>query len=180
MKHNFENFIIIKGKEKDLDELEILYNDTNDFLNSNVNYPGWQRGIYPVRETANTDINERNLFVAKIDNKICGSIILNHKPENAYDKVKWGLDIEYDEVIVIHTFVVHPKYLKNGIGKKLMDFARLYSKENGMKTIRLDVSIYNKPAILLYEKCGYDYVGTVDLGLSNPDLKWFKLYEFIL
>jgi RimJ/RimL family protein N-acetyltransferase len=61
-----------------------------------------------------------------------------------------------------------------------MDFAETYAIEQKMKTIRLDVSIRNAPAISLYEKCGYHYVGTVDLGLNIPGLVWFKLYELIL
>jgi len=52
--------------------------------------------------------------------------------------------------------------------------------EQEIKTIRLDVSIHNTPAISLYEKCGYKYVGTVDLGLNIPELVWFKLYEIVL
>ncbi|WP_263488225.1 hypothetical protein [Clostridium sp. FP2] len=39
-----------------------------------------------------------------------------------------------------------------------------------MKIIRLDLSIHNSPAILLYEKCGYKHVGTVDLSLNIPEL----------
>lgn len=92
----------------------------------------------------------------------------------------WGIDAKDKGIFVIHTFLVNPKYMKNGIGKKLIDFARIYSIEKEIKTIRLDVSIYNKPAIAIYEKCGYKYVGTVDLGLNIPDLVWFKLYEIVL
>jgi len=35
----------------------------------------------------------------------------------------------------------------------------------------------NFPAISLYEKCGFEYVDTVDLGFGNYGLDWFKLYE---
>ncbi len=48
------------------------------------------------------------------------------------------------------------------------------------KSIRLDVYEGNIPAIRLYEKCGFEYVNTVDLGLGNYGLKWFKLYEKLL
>ena len=70
--------------------------------------------------------------------------------------------------------------METGVGRKLMDFAKSYGIKQGMKTIRLDVSIHNKPAITLYEKCGYKYVETVDLGLNIPGLVWFKLYEIVL
>ena len=38
----------------------------------------------------------------------------------------------------------------------------------------------NTPAIALYEKLGYTYIGTVDLGLKDLDRAWFKLYEYKL
>ena len=172
--------MIIKGTTDDLDELERLYDNLNSYLEFSTNYPGWAKGIYPIRETAVNGIQNDNLFVLKINHEIAGSIILNHEPEKAYAQLTWGIEADYRDVIVIHTLVVNPKYIKSGVGKQLMDFAKRYSIEHTMKTIRLDVSIHNTPAISLYEKCGYTYVGTVDLGLNIPGLVWFKLYELIL
>lgn len=34
----------------DLDEVEALYNSLNDYLDKETNYPGWKKGIYPIRE----------------------------------------------------------------------------------------------------------------------------------
>lgn len=179
-KSDSNEYFIEKGTVDDIDELENLYDSLNDYLELGTNYAGWAKGIYPIRETAVSGIQNNNLFVLKMDNKIAGSIILNHESETAYAQVSWGIEADYKDIIVIHTLVVHPKYMKNGVGKKLMDFAKRYSIEQEMKTIRLDVSIHNTPAISLYEKCGYKYVGTVDLGLNIPELVWFKLYEMIL
>jgi len=169
-----------KGTINDIDELENLYDKVNDYFELGTNYPGWAKGLYPIRETAVNGIKNKSLFVLKINNEIAGSIILNHEPETAYAQVTWGIEADYEDVIVIHTLVVHPKYMKNGVGKKLMNFAKRYSIEQRIKTIRLDVSIHNTPAISLYEKCGYNYVETVDLGLNVPGLVWFKLYELAL
>lgn len=62
----------------------------------------------------------------------------------------------------------------------LMHFAKQQAVMSLMKSIRLDVSVDNMPAIALYEKLGYSYIGTVDLGLPYEHLKWFKLYEMVL
>ena len=174
------DYIIEKGTINDIDELEKLYDSLNDYLELGTNYPGWAKGIYPIRETAVNGIQDNYLFVLKINNEIAGSIILSHEPETAYAQVSWGIEADYKDIIVIHTLVVHPKYMKSGVGKKLIDFAKRYSNEQEMKAIRLDVSIHNTPAISLYEKCGYKYVETVDLGLNIPGLVWFKLYEIVL
>ena len=76
-------YVIEKGTTEDVDELENLYDALNDHLSRAVNYPGWIKGIYPVRETAEDAIKEGSLFVLRIDGLIAGSIILNHTPEAA-------------------------------------------------------------------------------------------------
>ena len=45
-------FVIESGTPADIDELEELYDNLNDYLSATTNYPGWIKGIYPVRENA--------------------------------------------------------------------------------------------------------------------------------
>lgn len=172
--------IIVPGTTADIDDVEALYNDLNDDLESGINYPGWKKDVYPIRKDAVAGINEGDLYIAKYDNKIVGSVILNHKAESVYNSVKWKIDKEYKEVLIIHTFVVHPKFSGLGIGKRLMEFASELAINLNMKSIRLDVYEKNEPAIKLYEKCGYEYIDKVDLGLRKYGLEWFKLYEKVL
>ena len=174
------SIIIELGKEKDIDELENLYNDLNDYLAAGVNYPGWKKGIYPVRQNAIDGVKNRNLYVAKKNGTIIGSIILSHEPEQAYYNVKWGFEADYSDVFVIHTFVVHPKFMQCGVGKMLIEFAYEYSIKSKVKSIRLDVYEGNMPAIKLYERCGFKYIDTVDLGLKDYGLDWFRLYEKLI
>jgi len=54
--------------------------------------------------------------------------------------------IANSDVFVIHTFVVHPKFMKCGVGKALMEFAEEYSIKSKVKSIRLDVYEKNIPA----------------------------------
>ena len=68
-----------------------------------------------------------------------------------------------------------------GTGKSYLNVKEAeFAKKSGIKTIRLDVYEKNIPAIKLYEKNGFIYTGTVDLGLGNYGLKWFRLYEKII
>lgn len=164
----------------DLEELEQLYDQVNDYLSQNINYPGWRKGIYPVRQTAMDGLKDNNLFVAKLGDKIIGTVILNHLPEEAYDTINWSFETDYSDVYVVHTLAVHPKYSKLGIGEKLILFSLSHGYEQGMRSVRLDVNETNLPAIRLYEKCGFQYVNTVDLGLGDYGLYWFKLYEKML
>ena len=61
------NFIIEPGSLADIDELERLYDELNDHLSATINYPGWIKGIYPVRENAAAGVDDNSLFVARCD-----------------------------------------------------------------------------------------------------------------
>lgn len=165
------------GTEEDLDELERLYDSLNDHL---TNYPGRIRGVYPIRETAGSGVLEGCLYVALDKGVIAGSVILRHKPEPAYQKAKWQADLRDEDILVIYTLAVHPDYLSMGIGRGLIDFAVQNACCSNVKALRLDVYENNLPAIRLYEKCGFQYIDTVDLGLSEYGLDWFRLYERLL
>lgn len=173
-------FVIEPGISSDINELENLYDELNDYLAATTNYPGWIKGIYPIREDAVTGVNENSLFVARCDGRIAGSVILNHQPEEAYANIKWKMDIDYSRILVVRTFVVHPSFLQMGVGRALMDYSLELAQRLGMSSVRLDVYEKNLPAISLYEKCGFEFIDTVDLGLGKYGLDWFKLYEKII
>jgi GNAT superfamily N-acetyltransferase len=174
------NLFIEKAKLTDLNELENLYNMVNDYLESNINYPGWKKGVYPIRQHALEGINSNSLFVARVEGKIVGTIILNHKAEKAYHNVRWSFESDYSDVFVVHTFLIHPEFLNRGIGKQLLNYAEEYGKNLKIKALRLDVYENNMPAIKLYKNCGFNYIGTVDLGLGEYGLNWFELYEKLI
>jgi GNAT superfamily N-acetyltransferase len=174
------NFIIEPGSLADIDELERLYDELNDHLSATINYPGWIKGIYPVRENAAAGVDDNSLFVARCDGRIAGSVILDHQPEKAYENIVWKIDADYSYIFVVRTFVVHPSFLQMGVGHALMDFSLELALKSEMKSIRLDVYEKNLPAISLYEKCGFEYIDTVDLGLGHYGLDWFKLYEKVI
>lgn len=173
-------FIIEPGTSTDIDELEKLYNELNDYLAATINYPGWIKGIYPIREDAVAGVNDNMLYVARTDGRIAGSVILNHQPEKAYENVRWKMELDYSCIFVIHTFAVHPSFLKKGVGHALMDYSLELAQRSEINSVRLDVYEKNLPAISLYEKCGFEYVDTVDLGLGQYGLDWFRLYEKII
>ena len=96
-------FIIEPGTSADIDELEKLYNELNDYLAATINYPGWIKGIYPIREDAVAGVNDNMLYVARTDGRIAGSVILNHQPEKAYENVRWKMELDYSCILsLIH------------------------------------------------------------------------------
>lgn len=62
----------------------------------------------------------------------------------------------------------------------VMEYIIDLAEKESMKASRLDVYEKNIPAIRLYEKHGFQYIDTVDLGYSQYGLDRFRLYQYIL
>ena len=177
MKRNVQ---ISKAVKADLDCIARLYEDICDYLETHKNYPGWKKNIYPVRSSAEQGIMADALYIARIGNSIVGTMILGHEPEAGYSSGKWLTEDDYQYIYVIHTLAVHPDFQKCGIGKELLMFAERTAREEQCISIRLDVVKDNIPAERLYQKCGYQLIGTVSLGYEAYGLPWYNLYEKVL
>lgn len=173
-------FSIERSTHADIDAIEQMYNDLNDTLAAGVNYPGWIKGVYPIRENALEGLTQNNLFVARFDDKIAGSIILSQIPDESHENVDWQFDGSHEDVFFVHTLAVNPEFSKAGVGRKLLGFAEKFGIKNGIQAIRLDVYEHNAPAIKLYESCGYTYIQTVDAVFDICGLDRFKLYEKLI
>ncbi len=171
---------IRKAVEADLDGVGKLYEDVCDYLDAHGNYPGWKKGIYPVRRDAERGMMANALYVARIGERTVGTVILTHEPEDGYGNGKWLTEDDYRRIYVVHTLAVHPDFLKCGIGTELLVFAERVAREEQCVSIRLDVVKDNIPAERLYQKCGYQWAGTVSLGYEAYRLPWYQLYEKLL
>ena len=166
------------AKKSDISQVVELYDELNDYLESNINYPRWKKGQYPSEITAKEGFEANGLYIMELDGEIAATIILISSQPKQYEKLSWGKRTEAEKTLVIHALVVHPKLFKRGIASQLLDFAQELAKNKKMESIRLDVFEENLPAQNLYIKNGFVCVGTVDLEL--PDLVMFKCFEKIL
>ena len=171
---------IEKAVPRDADEVGRLYDSLNDHLMATVNYPGWKKGLYPICEDAEAAIREGTLFVLREGGRIAGTVILSHREEKGYAQADWGLDIAPEQLIVVHTLVVHPQHLSRGVGRRLMEFAIAQAKAQRMRAVRLDVNQRNVPAIRLYERLGFAHIDTVDLGYGIEQAERYRLYQLVL
>ena len=60
----------------------------------------------------------------------------------------------------------------------MVEFCIQYAKDKNYKGLRLDVVPDNIPAKRLYENCGFQYVGDVDLERGIEAIPVFSMYEF--
>lgn len=175
-----EGVYITEAIQADIDSIEKLYEDICDYLELHKNYPKWKKGIYPVRSDAENALRKKALYVARIKEKIVGTFILEHEPEEGYKNGKWLTEDDYRYIYVIYTLAVHPDFLKCGVGKSLVMFAEQIARKEGCVSIRLDVVKENIPAEKLYQRCGFQFIGTVSLGYEEYGIPWHHLYEKVL
>ncbi len=92
-----------------------------------------------------TDNPAAQLFVTKLDDGTLVAFL--------------GYWLFVDEVH-ISTFAVHPEFRMQGIGEHLLKNAMATAAEKGAQVVTLEVRESNKAAIILYEKLGFEVVGS--------------------
>lgn len=106
-------------------------------------------------------------------NKFCGSL-----EEVMKKKENFFLLLEGDEIICsvscleneIGNVLVNLKYQRQGYGRKVMEFALGYMQKRGDSSIKLTVTEWNKNAIALYEKLGFEIIKETTVeGISTRD-----------
>lgn len=200
--------IIEKATVKDIDELEKMYYDVTEHLENTINYPAWINGLYPTRATFEEAVRKDMMYVARecagdADNYAalpgcdcsdrgdcgdCGSritagMVLKSEEEPEFDGVEWQVEADTAETYALCTLAVALDCGGRGIGEKMVRFALDLAKKNGKKAVRLDVTAINTPAIKLYEKLGFKYIGEMDEGeeyAKEYGERIFYLYEKLI
>ena len=114
---------------------------------------------YPTLKIFSNDIQKGNLYRLTKNGKIAGVININELQDPEYKQVKWeNSDVK---IMVIHRLAVHPEFQKQGLAKRLMDFAENYAIENNYTSIRLDAFSNNPRALRFYENRDYQRRGEV-------------------
>ncbi|MGE5627974.1 MAG: GNAT family N-acetyltransferase [Solirubrobacterales bacterium] len=171
------SFIIRKANFGDINNVEKLYDNVLDFEAENGSYTNWQKGLYPTRKYAETAISLGSLYVGIENGEMVGSVILNHIQPEEYIKVDWKFEAEGNDVMVIHTLCINPRYRKMSLGTRFVDFSEELARSFGCSVIRLDTYEGNIPAAALYSKLGYRYSGSVEVNFQNVIFETLKCFE---
>ena len=141
---------------------------------------GWQRGVYPVRATAEASLARGDLYVAETDGTVAASAILNKQQVDVYAGAPWEFSAPEDEVFVMHTLVVDPASGGHGLGR---GFARFYEEEalrQGCRELRIDTQERNVRARALYRSLGYKEITSVPCTFNGiPGIKLVLLEKHL-
>jgi len=95
----------------------------------------------------NIENNNINYFIAEEENKILGSLYICIIPNLSNNGKSIGF---------IENVIIDEKYRSKGIGKKLMEMAIEYAKENNCYKVTLHSGIKRTEAHKFYEKIGFN------------------------
>ena len=114
----------------------------------------WRPDLYlRVEEVISKENFERmrqmkEIFVAKKQDKIVGYMTLNMKEKN-------NPSMRYRKQLQIEAICVDEKNRREGIGTKLLEYAKKWGKENNCTDLYLTVNKENANAIKIYEEFGF-------------------------
>lgn len=146
-------------------------------LEQTVNYPKWEYGVYPSRQSVERVIKLGVQYLCEDNGQILGAFVLNEEPQGAYEKGDWEKELKRGEYLVIHTLAVDPECRGRGVGKEMVSFCQEEAIRKGNRALRIDVVPGNIPAIRLYERMGFVFAGQVDLERDIPEIPEFALFE---
>lgn len=157
----------------DLDAIARIYDNIHAAEESGRMKIGWISGVYPVRETAAEAIRRRDMFVLEEDGCIKAAAVINKTQVDVYEGARWSFAAGDNEVCVLHTLVVDPRYAGQGIGKGFVAFYEKYALSRRCTVLRMDTNAINAAARAMYAKLGYrevDIVPCVFNGIPDVNL----------
>jgi ribosomal protein S18 acetylase RimI-like enzyme len=128
---------------------------TVSFRLSRLPRPMWVRGVTSQEELSRSLEADAVLIVAE-DSSICGFIDAS-VPERS-------------QLARINSLVVSPAYRRHGIGTELLRSACEWARERKARSVLVDISTKNYPAICFYQKHGFAFCGFNDKINPSRDI----------
>ena len=122
---------------------------------------GWQRGVYPTRQTAEAALERGDLFVLTDEDAVLGAAVINRLQVDVYAGAAWSCPAPDDQVMVLHTLVISPDAKGRGLGSRFVRFYEAYALSHGCPYLRMDTNERNTAARALYRRLSYREAGVV-------------------
>lgn len=146
--------MIRKAVPADLAAIEAIYSATHTAEEQGFTSVGWVRSVYPTRKTAEDALKRQDLFVLE-DGEIVGCAIINQLQVDVYTDAPWQHPAADEQVMVLHTLVIHPEKRGMGYGRQFVTAYEEYAKAMGCPFLRMDTNAKNTQARAMYKKLGY-------------------------
>lgn len=137
----------------------------------------WQRGKYPTVDHARLALEAGTLWTCLEGEEVYGSFILNGVQLPEYALIPWQFQAEPEQVAVIHTLVVSPRWSGRGKAREMVAFCEEEARRQGKTVLRLDTPETNTPAVLMYPKLGYTLAGATEFFFQGFIHEVLNCYE---
>ena len=101
--------MIRKATMQDIDAVAQIYEAVHDAEEAGALCIGWDRSVYPVRQTALAALAREDLFVEEEEGAVVAAAIINQTQVPEYALCSWEYPAQENEVMVLHTLVVDPR-----------------------------------------------------------------------
>ena len=153
--------MIRKATAQDIDAIEAIYDRIHTEQEQGRTVIGWERGVYPTRQTAVAALQRQDLFVMTDDaGQIVGASIFNQRQDAFYFDAPWQYPCPPDEVMVMHTLVTDPAVKQQGYGSAFARFYEEYALSRGCHYLHIDTNERNETARRFYRNRGYREIGS--------------------
>ena len=161
------------AKEIDREEIEKIYEDGSLKLKS-LGINQWQGQDKPNLDNFKNLIANKNIYVLEDKEKVVSTVII-YDYDLDYEKNldgKWNSSKAY---VALHRIGTLESERNKGYGRKIIEFAESYARENNFKSVRIDTHRENKSMQNLLKSMNYVYVGLVYLDGKNERLAFEKV-----
>ncbi len=158
---------IRKALPGDIPAVAEIYTAAVDREEAGPRFAHWYRGVYPTEDLARASLAEGTLFVLEEVGRVVASVRIDGQQTPAYAECPWQYAAADEEVMVLHTLVVHPDCSGRGYGRALVRYYEQYALDHGRRFLRLDTNVDNAPARHLYGILGYREAGVIHCVLNQ-------------
>ncbi len=147
------NFQILNSNINDINEIFRLYTLATDFQKTRftVYWPEFDRKLIEA------EISENRQWKIVIDGKMaCVWATTFNDPQIWEERNK-------DPSVYIHRIATNPDFRGQNLVGKIVEWAKIYAKENQKQFIRMDTVGDNPGLINYYTKCGFNFLGLLKL-----------------
>lgn len=170
--------VIRAAEASEYNNIRSFYHNVIDRMQDAQYKPAWEKGVYPSDSYLKESIGNGELWVCEYENEYAAAMIVNHKSNAGYKKIKWSIDAQEAEVTVVHALCVLPTFQGKGFAGAMVRKVIELAQTGMQKAVRLDVLGGNIPAEKLYVKYGFRYIDTIEMFYEDTGWTDFKLYEY--
>jgi ribosomal protein S18 acetylase RimI-like enzyme len=159
-----------KTTNEDIDAVFDIYNKATSYQKT-VNNKSW-RGFE--KALIEKEIAEDRHFIIKDEGEVACTFVLTFN-----DLIIWK-EASADPAVYLHRIATNPKFRGRSYVTKIIEWVKIYAKENGKSYIRLDTHSGNERINKYYMSCGFDFKGVSVIEWTNELPEHYKEGSFSL